>query len=522
MRRLKRQGFVAIGTTSLLTLGVMIGRVETISAQDPQDRSQPSESVEEAATPYPDISYDHPRRPGYHFTSARNWINDPNGCVHDGEKYHLFFQHNPEGTSWGNMTWGHATSTDLLRWTQLPHAIRPYTIDGNHGTIFSGTAIQDHRDDLQRRGTSKTPTLAAFFTFAHPGRFHQSLACSIDRGRTWRLHDGGRAVIDNQGLYAEDRDPKIFWDGPREQWALVLYVKKKPGTLRFFSSENLTDWVATGDYQADWIHECPDIFELQVDGDGETKQVLTDASGDYVVGYYNGETFIAETEVRDFNGGGDLYAGQVFNNHPRFEKIGIAWLRNAPPVDDVGNVPFRGQMSFPTRYRLVSTDAGPQMAVQPIAAITQLVVGETRFGPLHLDVERTVDVPVGVQRDADLTVQFNDTAKIEFTFAGLSFEWRRDGRLVVARGDRWVTLIENLPIDANGRSTCRIMVDRMSVEAFGDRGRLYNAVYAMPDLDATPMVFRPGRVDDNANRDGDASTTEAVVDGVVREISGIW
>ena len=124
---------------------------------------------------YPNIGYDQKLRPQFHFSSLKNWLNDPNGMVFDGEKYHLFFQHNPLGTAWGNMTWGHATSPDMVRWTQVDHALLPYRVDGRVGTIYSGTAVVDHNNSLgvQKNGTK---TLCAFFTFA----------CARSFTRPWR------------------------------------------------------------------------------------------------------------------------------------------------------------------------------------------------------------------------------------------------------------------------------------------------------------------------------------------------
>lgn len=132
---------------------------------------------------YDDIDYSEPLRPQFHFTSSKNWLNDPNGMVYDGEKYHLFFQHNPNSTKWGNMTWGHATSPDMMHWTQHKHALIPYRVDGHSGIIYSGTIIVDHNNSL---GVQKgdVPTLCAFFTWAGTPKFYQAMAYSTDRGET--------------------------------------------------------------------------------------------------------------------------------------------------------------------------------------------------------------------------------------------------------------------------------------------------------------------------------------------------
>jgi sucrose-6-phosphate hydrolase SacC (GH32 family) len=156
-----------------------------------------------------DCSRNEPLRPQFHFTACQGWLNDPNGMVYDGDNYHLFFQHNPLAPVWGNMTWGHATSPDMIRWEQQEHALRPYRIDGRQGTIYSGSAVVDHNNCLGvQQGDQKT--LCAFFTYAAAPRFYQAMAYSTDGGDTWTYWNEGRAVVDNQGFDREERDPKVF------------------------------------------------------------------------------------------------------------------------------------------------------------------------------------------------------------------------------------------------------------------------------------------------------------------------
>ena len=184
--------------------------------------------------------YNEKYRPQFHFTARRNWLNDPNGCVfHDGI-YDLFFQHNPAGVEWGNMTWGHAVSADLVHWTQREHAIRPY--DG--GTIYSGSAVVDAGND-SGLGVGSTPPLVAVFTHAKKP-FEQALAFSNDHGATWKLYENGRHVVPNQGLDEAERDPKIFRHEPSGKWIMVLWVRM--GQVRFFTSDDLLHWAHVSDF----------------------------------------------------------------------------------------------------------------------------------------------------------------------------------------------------------------------------------------------------------------------------------
>ena len=203
---------------------------------------------------YSDENYDHPLRPQFHFTSLKGWNNDPNGMVfYDGE-YHLYFQHNPLDVVWGNMTWGHAVSKDMVHWKQLNHAILPY----KDGTIFSGTAVVDHNNSLGKN-TKENKAIVAFYTHAQNSKsnwFYQSAAYSLDNGRSFNLINEGNGIVQNQGFDRGERDPKVFWHEESKKWIMILWVKRgndtftgpdtgpgnvsKLGKVRFFESNDLS------------------------------------------------------------------------------------------------------------------------------------------------------------------------------------------------------------------------------------------------------------------------------------------
>jgi len=257
---------------------------------------------------YLDTGYDQVHRPQFHFTSRKNWLNDPNGLIYCDGVYHMFFQHNPEGPKWGNMTWGHATSTDRVHWTQHPHAILPY--DG--GTIFSGTAVIDHNNSLgKQQGDVKT--LVACFTFAKEP-YNQAIAYSTDNGKTLTLLNDGQCVVPNQGLIESDRDPKVLWHEPTQKWVMVLYVAA--GIARIFTSDDLQNWTFASDITREGFHECPDFIELPVlsaEGQptGETRWLLYDAHFACSIGQFDGETFTIEKSVPKQDLGKNFYAADV-------------------------------------------------------------------------------------------------------------------------------------------------------------------------------------------------------------------
>ncbi|GAB2688785.1 GH32 C-terminal domain-containing protein [Thalassiella azotivora] len=255
------------------------------------------------APPGADVGAD-PYRPAYHYTPERNWVNDPNGLVfHDGE-YHLFYQHNPNGTQWGDMSWGHAVSRDLVRWEELPLAI-PHDQDEY---VFSGSAVVDHRN-TSGFGSVEDPPMVAVYTSARrdgPGQ-DQALAYSLDNGRTWQKYEGNPVLdLDNE----EFRDPKVTWQESTGTWlmAVALATEKR---IAFYSSPDLKEWTHLSDFgpqgAVGGVWECPDLFRLPVDGDPDRqKWVLVvslnpggphGGSGmQYFVGEWDGTTFTPDDD----------------------------------------------------------------------------------------------------------------------------------------------------------------------------------------------------------------------------------
>ncbi|MBB5803016.1 levanase [Saccharothrix ecbatanensis] len=243
-------------------------------------------------------------RPQFHFTPERNWMNDPNGLVYHKGEYHLFYQHNPNGNSWGDMSWGHAVSRDLVRWQELPVAISHDDTE----MVFSGSAVVDHAD-TSGFGTPDEPAMVAVYTSAPKagGKQAQSLAYSTDRGRTWTKY-ADNPVLDIGS--AEFRDPKVQWHAPTQSWlmAVALATERK---IRFYSSKDLKSWAPLSDFgpagAVGGVWECPDLFPLEVDGDpGKTKWVLVvsinpggiagGSAAQYFIGDFDGTRFTADDD----------------------------------------------------------------------------------------------------------------------------------------------------------------------------------------------------------------------------------
>ncbi|TRO57356.1 glycoside hydrolase family 32 protein [Streptomyces sp. IB201691-2A2] len=264
--------------------------------------------------------YSETYRPQFHFTPKKNWMNDPNGLVYYKGEYHLFYQYNPSGNSWGDMSWGHAVSKDLVHWKELPLALS----HDDQEMVFSGSAAVDW-NNTTGFGTKKNPPMVAIYTSAYKngGKQAQSLAYSTDRGRTWTKYQGN-PVLDIGSK--EFRDPKVQWYAPTKSWLMTVSLSTEH-KVQFYSSKNLKDWSLLSEFgpagATGGVWECPDLFPLAVDGDKKKiKWVLVvninpggiagGSAAQYFIGDFDGKKFTAEdkgtytppagTVVQDFEG----------------------------------------------------------------------------------------------------------------------------------------------------------------------------------------------------------------------------
>jgi len=216
-------------------------------------------------------------RPRFHFSPEANWMNDPNGMVYLDGEYHLFYQYYPDSTVWGPMHWGHAVSTDLLRWKHLQVALYPDSL----GYIFSGSAVVDTKN-TSGLGSETNPAMIAIFTYHNPEAEragnktfqNQGIAFSTDKGRTW-IKYSGNPVLRNPGI-RDFRDPKVFWHDPTGRWIMILAVQDR---VHFYSSPNLLNWTFESEFGKGigahgGVWECPDLFLLKIEGSEISKWVM--------------------------------------------------------------------------------------------------------------------------------------------------------------------------------------------------------------------------------------------------------
>jgi len=304
-------------------------------------------------------------RPLYHFSPEAHWMNDPNGMFYKDGTYHLYFQYYPEGNQWGPMHWGHASTKDLVHWTEHPIAIYP---DTALGYIFSGSAVIDTFNVSGLGMDSAQPPIIAMYTFhKRPGDVQtQGISYSLDGGMTYEFYEGN-PVLPNPEL-KDFRDPKMMWDG--KQWICVLTVGQE---IAFYGSQNLLDWTPLSRFSGEYgnhggVWECPELFSLTTEK-GIRKDILLVSIGSgapnggsgtqYFVGHWDGKEFIAEhDDQRYMDWGRDNYAGVNWWNAPtnRGKKLFMGWMSNWDYAQVVPTYKWRSSMTLPRELSLVELD----------------------------------------------------------------------------------------------------------------------------------------------------------------------
>ncbi len=406
------------------------------------------------------------RRPVYHFTSRRGWLNDPNGMVFHKGEWHLYYQHNPYGWDWGNMHWGHAVSRDLVRWEELPLALHPARFGD---WAFSGSAVVDAANTSGfKRGAEDV--LVAAYTSTGRG---ECIVSSDDRGRTWREYEG------NPVLKHAGRDPRLLWHAPTKRWIMAVYDEDgKKQRIAFHSSPDLKTW--TFESRIDGYYECPDFFELPVDGDAsKSRWVLYGADGKYALGSFDGKVFTPEGAKRAV-WHGNFYAAQTFSDVPDGRRIQIGWGQGVT----FPGMPFNQQMTVPVELTLRTTEDGPRMFAWPVKELASLH-GETRAWR-GLEVNPGGNPLAGVEAECvDLRASFPAPAagQVRLGVRGVPVIYDAVKGELSCRG-------KTAPLQpVAGRLTLRVLSDRGSLEIFGNEGRVALSVGVILPPDDRTLSF---------------------------------
>jgi fructan beta-fructosidase len=464
--------------------------------------------------------YNQPYRPQFHFSPARNWTNDPCGLVYAFGLYHLFFQFNPEGDQWGHMSWGHATSADLVHWTERSVAIP----EADGVMIFTGSSVVDASDTS---GLCAKPGCAVSIYTGHrpksastPQVQNQNLAFSND-GRRWTKYRDNPVLDIGKSDF---RDPKVFWHAASRKWVMVVMLPRER-KAQFYGSPDLKHWRHLSDFGpsgatgGDW--ECPDFYELPVDGNaGNTRWVLkvglnpghlAGGSGEqYFIGRFDGERFSNDnppdrTLWVDY--GRDCYCEFTFNNAPKPAALG--WMNNWEYAGKVPTSPWRGQMTVPRTLSLRNTPQGIRLAQTPATELESLRESPFTFRGTDIKALNTKlngRAAKSASYDLVATIRPGEVEQIVFKVLDAIVGYDARARQIyvdrthagdTSFGPRFPSrTAAPLALD-NGVVKVRILADRSSIEVFADNGLvvLTNLVYPNSAPDAISVAVSGGALD---------------------------
>ncbi len=439
-------------------------------------------------------------RPAYHHTPLYGWMNDPNGMFYKDGEWHLCYQWNPYGSKWQNLSWGHSVSRDLIHWEHRPDAvIEP---DGL-GMIFSGSSAVDRSGSA---GFGKD-AVVAMYTSAAASQI-QSLAWSDDNGETFTKYDGNPVLT----LDSEARDPNMFWGAERNVWILVL-AHALDHEMLIFSSPDMKDWTLESSFgrglgAQDGVWECPDLFELPVNGESGKKWVLLcnlnpggpfgGSATQYFIGDFDGKTFTSDTDdsgkvpTKWLDYGKDHYATVSFSDAPDGRRTVIGWMSNWQYAPEVPTMQFRSANTLPREVGIFRAPDGqlyvsstPSPEVDALRGALVKSVSKTSLG----SKARTYSIPELCEIDMEISPKKAESVEIELSNAAgekvvmvydaksdsLSFDRRESGIVDFSQDFPAVTVS---PAYTDGDKVgLRIFIDRSSIEVFGKDGR-----FAMTNL----------------------------------------
>jgi len=432
---------------AVLDLSEWKGKTARLEVWGPPDTQEALDAVGQGDDLKGPELYREPLRPQFHFTARRGWLNDPNGMVVYKGEYHLYYQHNPYGWGWGNMHWGHAVSRDLLHWEELPIALTPVAYGD---WAFSGSAVVDAANSAGFK-TGDEDVLVGAYTSTGRG---ECIVYSNDRGRTWKEY-AGNPVVKHPG-----RDPRLLWYAPGSVWVMAVYDEADhKQRIAFHTSKDLKTW--TFQSAIDGYYECPDLFELAVDGDAsKARWVLLAADGRYQLGSFDGRAFVPDGDKRTL-WHGNFYAAQTFSNAPGGRRIQIGWARGT----DFPGMPFNQQMNVPVDLTLKSTADGPRMAARPVPELETLRRGKRSWKDVSLQAGSDPLVLGDVDLlDLELAFRPGTAERVTLEIRGTSLVYDVRKAELSSKGVR-------VPLPGSGEVVrLRVLVDRGSVEVFGGDG----------------------------------------------------
>ena len=409
-------------------------------------------------------------RPVYHHTPAWGWMNDPNGMFYKDGVWHLYFQYNPYGSQWENMTWGHSTSTDLIHWTFQG---APIEADA-WGTIFSGSAVVDHNNTS---GFGKG-AVVAMYTSAGENQT-QSIAYSNDNGQTFTKYDGNPVLTSNTPDY---RDPHVFWNEDIKRWNMIMAEGQH---MDIYSSADLKEWKLESQFGAEYgnhsgVWECPDLMKMKVRGTDQYKWMLLcninpggpfgGSATQYFVGQFDGHKFTCEsapevTKWMDY--GKDHYATVTFDNAPDGRRVAMAWMSNWQYANQVPTMQYRSANSVPRDLDLYEYQGQTYCGVTPSPELAA-----ARPKKATKTLTEACEMVVTLKGNATITLANDKGEQVVMTYDEKSRTFAMDRTKSGQKefSDDFAALTV-APVHGK-MSQLRLFIDRSSIEAFDADGKM--------------------------------------------------
>ena len=430
-------------------------------------------------------------RPVYHHTPAYGWMNDPNGMFYKDGVWNLYFQHNPYGSQWENMTWGHSTSTDLVHWKFQGDPVQPDAL----GTVFSGSAVVDKENTS---GFGKGAVIA-LYTSAGESQT-QSMVYSTDNGKTFTKYEGNPVITSN---VPDFRDPHMFWNEDIKKWNMILAAGQH---MEIYTSDNLKDWKLESSFGEKYgnhggVWECPDLMKMKVRGTNKEKWMLIcninpggpfgGSATQYFIGDFDGHKFTCESKpevTKWMDYGKDHYATVTFDNAPEGRRVAIAWMSNWQYANQVPTLQYRSGNSIPRDLGLFEYKGETYCSVVPSPEMTA-----ARSKKATKSLSESCEMVVNLKGNATITLSNDKGEKVVMHYDAKAETFSMD-RTKSGKMDFSKDFAATTKAPTYGKiSQLRIFIDKSSIEAFDAEGKMAMTNLVFPTKPYNKVTVKGGK-----------------------------
>ena len=430
-------------------------------------------------------------RPVYHHTPAYGWMNDPNGMFYKDGVWNLYFQHNPYGSQWENMTWGHSTSTDLVHWKFQGDPVQPDAL----GTVFSGSAVVDKENTS---GFGKGAVIA-LYTSAGESQT-QSMVYSTDNGKTFTKYEGNPVITSN---VPDFRDPHMFWNEDIKKWNMILAAGQH---MEIYTSDNLKDWKLESSFGEKYgnhggVWECPDLMKMKVRGTDKEKWMLIcninpggpfgGSATQYFIGDFDGHKFTCDSKpevTKWMDYGKDHYATVTFDNAPAGRRVAIAWMSNWQYANQVPTLQYRSGNSIPRDLGLFEYKGETYCSVVPSPEMTA-----ARSKKATKSLSESCEMVVNLKGNATITLSNDKGEKVVMLYDAKAETFSMD-RTKSGKVDFSKDFAATTKAPTYGKiSQLRIFIDKSSIEAFDAEGKMAMTNLVFPTKPYNKVTVKGGK-----------------------------